>query len=295
LNVGNLSGGAAAAWLTLYLLARDVDPERPAAASAHPEAAVFVGVLYALMIVLPALPILLVDEPLVERRTASEVFGEMWRGVRAVLFNKKGLTGFALCLSPVGTAALSQFFPAMKQPFNASDADVQIVTGLGASLLTAIGAGIGGWLCDSYSRRALYLLSGVLTALCGVAMALAPRTDTAFLWTALAYTLVTGFCYAAFTSVVLETIGDGGRAASTRYALFVAAGNFAIWYVGIADTRFGGKHVGPDGKDVANVGGVIAADVVLNVVGVIVLGIVFWKLGSFGRRRTAAPPPVDAS
>ena len=271
LNVGNLSGGAAAAWLTLYLLANDVDPA-------------LVGVIYAAMIVVPGLPILFVDEPPLERRSARAVFGDMWRGAREVLWNKQGLTGFALCLSPVGTAALAQFFPAFKTPFHATDQSVEIVSGPGAALLTALGAGIGGWLCDAYSRRALYLASGVLTAICGVAMALGGRSDTAFLWGALAYTLVMGFCFAAFTSVVLETIGTGGRAASTRYALFVAAGNFAIWYVGIADTRFGGTVRGADGKDVPVVGDVIACDVVLNVIGVVVLAIAFWKLGSFVRR-----------
>src|SRR5258708_39590837 len=98
----------------------------------------------------------------------------------------------------------------MKQRFHASAASVEFVSGPGAAVLTALGAAIGGWLCDAYSRRALYLLAGVLTAICGVAMGLAPRTDTAFLWSALAYTLVTGFCYAAFTSVGLEAIGSRG-------------------------------------------------------------------------------------
>jgi MFS family permease len=290
LNIGNLSGGAVAAWLTLYLLANDVDHA-------------LVGVVYAAMVVLPGLPILLVDEPAIERRTARQVFGEMWSGVRTVLFNKKGLTAFALCMSPVGTAALGQFFPGMKRPFFATDGTVEIISGPGAALLTALGAGVGGWLCDNYNRRAMYLAAGVLTAACGVAMGLAPRTDTAFLVTALAYTLVTGFCYSAFTSVVLETIGGGARGASTRYALFVAAGNFAIWYVGFADTRFGGtqKFVVSDHwwwrKEEAFpvVGNVIACDVVLNLVGVVVLSVVFWKLGSFGRRRIGRSAPGEAS
>jgi len=281
LNVGNLSGGAAAAWLTLVLLANDVDK-------------VWVGIIYAVMIVVPGLAILTVDEPAGERRTWRQVFGDMWREVRAVLSSKQGLTGFALCMSPVGTAALSQFFPGMQDAFHASDRSVEIVTGVGASLLTAVGAGVGGWLCDAYNRRTMYLTSGVLTAVCGVAMALAPYTDDGFLWSALAYSLVTGFCYSAFTSVVLETIGDGGRAASTRYALFVAAGNFAIWYVGLGETRFGGSQVASDGTEVPVVGDVITCDVVLNLVGVAVLAFAFWKLGAFGRRRAGALPRAEA-
>src|SRR5579862_2151923 len=50
LNVGNLSGGGLAAWLTIELLRRDVDPA-------------VIGVAYGTMMVVPAFAILVVDEP----------------------------------------------------------------------------------------------------------------------------------------------------------------------------------------------------------------------------------------
>jgi hypothetical protein len=102
--------------------------------------------------------------------------------------------------------------------------------------------------------------------------------------------LITGFCYSSFTATVLETIGKGGRAAATQYSLFVAAGNLAILYVGLIDTRFDKAH---------GVEGVIASDATLNIIGVVVLAIVFWRLGSFGKWRHSndlepdAPPPQD--
>ena len=100
--------------------------------------------------------------------------------------------------------------------------------------------------------------------------------------------VITGFCYSAFTATVLETIGQGGKAASTQYALFVAAGNVAIAYVGFVDSRFGGHQILPNGEDRPVVGHVIASDATLNLIGVAILGIVFWKLGSFGRARLRA-------
>jgi hypothetical protein len=98
------------------------------------------------------------------------------------------------------------------------------------------------------------------------------------------YALITGFCYSAFTATVLETIGKGGKAASAQYALFVAAGNAAIAYVGVVDTRFHKAH---------GVEGVVGSDAGLNVLGVVVLGLVFWKLGTMKTWRHVKPIEVD--
>jgi len=100
---------------------------------------------------------------------------------------------------------------------------------------------------------------------------------------ALTYALVTGFCYAAFTATVLETIGSDDKSAATRYSLFTAAGNVGIAYVGLIDSRFEARH---------GVSGVVASDAVLNLAGVVVLGFVFWRLGSFGksRHKDVTPP-----
>ncbi len=246
------------------------------------------------MIVAPAFAIILVDEPARERRQVAEVFGDMWTSVKEVVRSRAGITGILLCISPVGTAALTNYFSGMGRAFSASSGVVEFTSGPGNAIFTAVGAAIGGWLCDLYNRRAMYLLSGVLTAVAGVVLALLPHDNTTYFCGVLVYLLVTGFCYSAFTATVLETIGTAGKAASTQYALFVAAGNVGIAYVGFIDTRFGG---GTDSQPVAwwptfdgNIGAVIASDATLNVVGVVVLGYVFYRLGSFGKSRHRRAP-----
>src|ERR1041385_5843260 len=101
LNIGNLSGGAGAAWATIEMLRHDLDP-------------LIIGVAFGGMVVLPSLAILVVDEPDRERRTIAEVFRDMIHGVKDVLFSKQGLTGIALCIAPVGTAALANYFAGMR-------------------------------------------------------------------------------------------------------------------------------------------------------------------------------------
>ncbi len=283
LNIGNLSGGGISAAIAIYLTGHDVEP-------------LYIGLTLAAMMIIPALAVLTVDEPIREPATAREIFGNTMDDVASVLFSKKGITGIALCISPVGTAALANYFSAMASDYFVAVTEAQklhmanviaSVSGLANVGLTAVGALIGGFLCDRFNRRAMYLLSGALTAACGLAMMVSPRTELTYEWGVMLYALITGFCYAAFTAAVLDTIGEGGKAAATQYSLFVAAGNAAIAYVGFADTRFNDRY---------GVEGVIASDAGLNILGVIVLGIVFWKLGAFGKRaldNKAAMAPAD--
>jgi PAT family beta-lactamase induction signal transducer AmpG len=275
-NVGNLSGGALAAWVAISMTSAELDP-------------LVIGLTLAAMMVLPSLVILWVHEPPRDNiANAREVFSSTLRDVKKVLFSKTGITGVLLCLSPVGTASLTNYFTAFGPDYKASPFLVGFTSGPAQAVLTAMGALAGGYLCDRYNRRAMYLLAGTLTALVGIAMMLSPRNEVTFAWGVMTYLLVTGFCYSAFTATVLETIGKGGQAASTQYSLFVAAGNAAIAYVGLIDTRFHAKH---------GVEGVIASDAALNLAGVLILGIVFWRMGVFAKRRLTgandeAQPPA---
>jgi MFS family permease len=115
-------------------------------------------------------------------------------------------------------------------------------------------------------RKKAYLLSGVLTAIVGAVMAFSPINQTTYAVGVCVYFLVAGFCYAAFSAVVLEAVGKAGASASAQYALFVAAGNVAITYVGWIDTRFENpRHL-------------LGVDAGLNLAGVVALAIVIMLL-----------------
>lgn len=295
-NVGNLSGGGIAAAVAVYM-------------TGHGYTTASVGAILCVMMIVPSLAALSIHEPY---RPAEGTVGAAIKNlvveVKSVLWTRAGLTGLLLCLSPVGTAALANYFSAIAQDYVKPDLAHQLagltpeaaktlldetVSGVLAFVggpigqgLTALGALAGGFLCDRHNRRAMYLLSGALTAAVGLGMMLSPRSETTFTIGALTYALVTGFCYAAFTATVLETIGKDAKSASTRYSLFTAAGNVAIAYVGLVNSRFNAAH---------GVEGVVGSDAVLNIVGVVVLGIVFWKLGSFGKSGDHGTPKAPAS
>ncbi len=290
-NAGNLGAGGLATFVALQLIGHDYTDAT-------------VGGVVAAMMFLPSLAALAIDEPgRVVIQDFSTAFLNLLREIKGVLLTRSGITGLLLCLSPVGTAALANYFSGIASSYVAHDLagelaklppaaaskllDAKVlelltfVSGPVGVVLIAIGAFIGGFVCDRTNRRAMYLLSGVLTAVVGIGMAVSPPTQLTFTIGALTYALVTGFCYAAFTATVLETIGTGTKSASTRYSLFTAAGNVAIAYVGLVDTRFE-KHHG--------VAGVVGSDAALNLIGVVILAFVFWRLGSFGKRKHTATP-----
>lgn len=290
-NVGNLVGGGGLSALVIYLTGHG-----------YP---LWVNVaLVAGFTILPALAALAIDEP--AREATQSTLGIALRGtlaeVRDILTSRAGLTGILLCISPVGTAALSNFFTAIADEFVRHDLASTLaampvdaaaklldqetssltafVTGPLGLALIAIGSVGGGFICDRTNRRAIYLLSGLLTAVVGILIALSPPTRVTFTVGVLAYQLVTGLCYAAFTATVLETIGKDAIGSATRYSMFTAAGNVAITYTGKIDSAMSEKH---------GLFGVFASDAILNVAGVIVLGLIFWKLGSFGKSRHEPP------
>jgi len=238
-----------------------------------------VGIALVALMTLPACAILFVPEPDRTRRGIGEIFATLWRDVTHVARSRSGWTGMLLFLSPVGTAALLNYFAGIAKDYSASDGMVAFVNGPVNGLVTAAGSLLGGYLCDRANRRAMYLLSGALTAICGLAMMMAPLSPMTYAVGVSIYLFITGFCYAAFSAAVLETIGKGGAAASTQYALFVSCGNIAIAWVGFADTRF---HEGYGPR------GLLGVDAALNIAGVIALFFLFRAFGGFAKREEAA-------
>jgi len=269
-NTGNLSGGAFGTWIALLLIGRGAAP-------------LTVGLTIAALMIVPSLAALTIVEEARARRTPSEVFGSMASDVWRVARSRPGWSGMLFCISPVGTAALVNYFSGVATDYRASDGMVAFVNGPVNGLLTAVGALVGGYACDRMNRRGAYLLSGGLTAIVGIVMSFMPASPMTYAVGVSTYLLVTGFCYASFSAVVLESIGQAGAAASTQYTLFTAAGNAAIAYVGLIDTRFHHTY---------HVNGLLRVDAGLNLIGIVALALMIKLL--YQRRPSPTERPAAA-
>ena len=147
--------------------------------------------------------------------------------------SRRGFLGLLICFLPIGTGAASNLWSALAGDWHASAETVAMVTGVLSGIVMAAGCFAGGYVCDRMDRKAAYALFGVLMALCAVAMALAPRSETMYAAFTLIYAFINGLAYAGFSAVALEAIGLG--AAATKYNLFASLSNIPIGYMTAVD------------------------------------------------------------
>lgn len=164
-------------------------------------------------------------------RNLLEVLRDVWSVARS----RRGLLALILCFLPIGSGAASNLWSSVAGDWHASAQVVEVVTGILAGVISAIGCLAGGWLCDRMDRKVAYAVFGIVQALCAVGMALAPRTEVMYaLFTSL-YAFATGLTYAGFSAFVLEAMGKG--AAATKYNVFAALSNTPIQFMTKIDGR----------------------------------------------------------
>jgi MFS family permease len=146
--------------------------------------------------------------------TVRYILADIWITVK----NKLGLLALLLCLLPLGTGAAGNLFAAVATTWKASGDIVAMVTGVLGGIVTALGCLAGGWICDRMNRQWAYVLMGLYQAACCVGMAFFPHKPMMYIVWTLAYSVGSGFAYAAFNAYTLEAIGKG--AAATKFELY---------------------------------------------------------------------------
>lgn len=213
---GTAAGGALVAWMLQHL----------SAATA--------ALTLAIICAIAAIPAGFVDEPPVPRHKVTVLFARLAKEVWQTVRSPEGWTGLLICLSPVGTGALTNLFSALAPDYapDAASAErlVFIVTGILGGIVNAAGALFGGYVADRMDRRRAYVLFGAITAFCALGMIFFSPTPAVFTIGTLAYQFANGLCYAAFYAFVVELLGHR-EGVTTQLALYVGASNFAIAYV----------------------------------------------------------------
>jgi predicted MFS family arabinose efflux permease len=192
-----------------------------------------------------AWPLLFIADP--PRPAGQAQIGERLvdtlRDLWSVVRSQRGALAMLVVFLPLGTGAMSNMYSIMAGEWQASANTVALVTGTLSGLLSAGGCLLGGWVCDRMNRQLAYVLFGALLAAASVLMAFAPHTEWNFIvWTSL-YAVITGLCYAGFTALTLEAIGQG--AAATKYNLMASLSNTPIGWstalYGWVFTQWGGR------------------------------------------------------
>ena len=232
------------------ILGRSVPAERKSTAAAWLQAGTFLGLgvgggiaielvtrlpgalagaIIAVTLLVCAFPLLMFDEPAPDEQRSvvaalRGLFGDLWGLVRS----RKGVMAIVLSLSSVGAGAASGLFGALADDWHASRELVELTNGWLGGVVSALGAAGGGWLVRRIDKRFAYALGGALTALSGIAMAVAPHVPWSYAVLDLVYQAFTGLAYAAFAAFAFETVGKG--AVATKYNILASLVNASIVY-----------------------------------------------------------------
>jgi MFS transporter, PAT family, beta-lactamase induction signal transducer AmpG len=234
--------------------------------------------LTALFITGPALATLWIKEAPPPKAAIGAQFSALFHDVKDVLSSGRTWLGLAFFLSPVGAGAVSNLISSVGADYRATGTQVAFVTGAGGGLLIALGALIGGWICDRADRRTAYAVFGLVNALSAVWLCLGPATPFTFAAGYSAYALTIGLFNSAYVALILEVLGDRKRGASTGYAFFSSSGNvnnsYMTWLDGV-----GYRHAGARG--------LMATDAVFGGLG----GLILLAVARHFVKRQSAPEP----
>lgn len=253
--------GHAAGWTQAGILCAGVASGGLAVMLAEHVPMVVSAGLLGLLIALPALAALLVNEPRRQERNRLTHIRRMVADIRQAVRHRRLWLGVLLFLSPCGAGALMNLFSGVAIDYHASS-DMVVIVVVVAGVLTAIGALVGGALLDRIDRWRAYPIAGLVTSVVVMSMLFAPLTPSTYIVGAAAYATATGFGYAAFMALALDVVGGEAAAGGTLFTLLTAAVNIPVVYMirldGLGHARFG-LH------------GMLAMDGLANVVAAILL------------------------
>ncbi len=191
------------------------------------------GTIAALMVAIPATIALTIGERAPETDTGQflKTCRTMGREIRETLLSWRSLPGLLLLVSPVGSGSAQSLFAAMAKDYQVGEHGVMLLNGLLGGILTMIGAFGAVIIPAHWDRRIAYAAAGFACSLSGIYLTLAPMTPAVYFVGVGFYMLTTGICYAFFLGVVMYTLGDAGKSASSRYTILVSLGNLPVVYM----------------------------------------------------------------
>jgi MFS transporter, PAT family, beta-lactamase induction signal transducer AmpG len=240
------------------------------------------GWVAAALIALPAFAAFAAPEqPQEQGHGISQTFAQIWHEFKTTFLRWRAVPYTLTMLFPMASGALIGLLPGIAQDYHVSGQQMAWMNGLAGALLTGSGS-LAATLIPARIRASVaYLSVCLLNQILLVILWLGPLTPSTYFVGATLYLFTIGTCYALFTAVVLEFLGQSGKSGSGRYSIINSLGNVPVVYMTALDGR-GGKLWGARG--------LAATDAVVGAIGATILLAYFLT-----RKRPEAPVQTYAS
>jgi hypothetical protein len=221
------------------------------------------GWIAAALIALPSLAAFAAPEqPREQKQKIGETFTCIWHEFKTNFLRWRAVPYTLMMLFPMASGALIGLLPGIAQDYHVSGQQMAWMNGLGGALLTASGS-LAATLIPARIRASVsYLSVCLLNQLLLFILWLGPLSPSTYFIGATLYLFTIGTCYALFTAVVLEFLGQSGKSGCSRYSIINSLGNVPVVYMTALDGR-GGKLWGTRG--------VAGTDAVLGAIGATIL------------------------
>jgi MFS transporter, PAT family, beta-lactamase induction signal transducer AmpG len=235
-----------------------------------------VGLFAWIVIAVSALSALVI--PLVRKRPT---FICIWHEFKTTFLRWRAIPYTLLMIFPMGSGAAIGLFPGIAQDYHVSGHQMAWMNGMAGALLMAAGS-LAATLIPARIRASVgYLSVCLLNAATLVILWLGPLSPSTYFVGSTLYLFTIGSCYAMFTAVVLEFLGQSGKSGCGRYSIINSLGNVPVVYMTALDGR-GGKLWGARG--------LAGTDAVVGAIGAAILLTYFLT-----RKRTEARVPAYAN
>jgi PAT family beta-lactamase induction signal transducer AmpG len=227
------------------------------------------GWIAAALIALPALAAFAAPEQHLTRKQGQgikQTWTLIWQEFKETFLRWRAVPYTLVMLFPMATGAAIGLLPGVAQDYGVGVRNMAWMNGLAGALLTAAGS-LATTLIPAHIRASVaYLSLGIVNAATLCILWLGPLAPSTYFIGATLYLFTIGACYAMFTAVVLEFLGQSGKSGSGRYSIINSLGNIPVAYMTVLDGR-GGKLWGARG--------LAGTDAVVGTIGAVILLVYF--------------------
>jgi MFS family permease len=205
------------------------------------------GWVVAAFVIVPALAALgLPKEDTPKEHGLGATIARIWREFKITFFRWDAIPYTLLITLPMCSGAMIGLLPGLAVDFGVSGGQVAWINGLAGALLTALGTLCVPLIPVRVRAPVAFLFAGLANAATLAILALGPLRPAIYFTGTVLYLFTIGACYALFTGVALEFLGDSGKSGGARYSIINSLGNLPVAYMSYLDGR-GYAHWGPHG------------------------------------------------
>jgi len=230
-QAGSMGFGALAAWILVWLSSRagrDV-----------------LGLTAAIMIGVPALFALAAPpQEAIATGSFGQTMSRIWGEFKATFFRWKAVPYTACMLFPMASGAAVGLLSGVAREYGVNGDNVAWMNGLLGGLLMAGGSAAATILPAKVRAPVMYMIVALINCAALCVLWLGPARPSTYYLGVTLYLFTVGACYALFTAVALEFLGQSGKSGSGRYSIINSLGNVPVLYM-IALDGWGGEKWGP--------------------------------------------------